>query len=165
MIAYSYIERNLSCLDRSYLASVLVSDTRNYSKLAILELCGWIEESMDDIILRAGTRLLKNSKNRKYLGDRVKRNYGFEYEKHFKSMLVSLVGITGFEFIEKKVSSQIVVNFKNELSNLKIKRNSLAHTYVRGATQHYDAPSITISRYHTIADGLREYDKALRQSF
>ena len=58
MIARSYILTNLKTLDRKYNRATSTRDSLFYSKLAILELCGWIEESMDDIVLRCACRHL-----------------------------------------------------------------------------------------------------------
>ena len=162
MIAYSYITKNLALLERKYSAAPTVTDACFFSKMAILELCGWIEESIDDLVVKAGNRMLKVDSNRTFLERKVKGNYGFEYEKHFRGLLVSLIGYAGCESVEKNVDRIIVLNFKNELKTLKARRNSLAHTYTKGVTHHYDAPSITIARYDKIASGLRAYDEALR---
>jgi len=162
MISNSYIIKNLRYLDRVYRNSNSVTEASYCSKLAILELCGWIELSMDDIILRGCVRGLKQEKNRKAVREKVKLNYGFEYQKHFVTLVTSLVGFRGYETLEKSIPASISTNFKSELRNLKERRNSLAHTYYRDVTPHYDAPSITMSRYHSVAAGLDAYDKALR---
>lgn len=162
MIAHSYIKKNLLYLDRKYRTASSLTEASYCSKLAILELCGWIELSMDDIVERGCMRSLKEGSNRKAVKDKIKRNYGFEYERHFQSLITALIGFYGYEKIEKSVPVAVSTPFKSELSNLKARRNSLAHTYFKGVTQNYDAPSITISRYHSVASGLDAYDKALR---
>jgi hypothetical protein len=162
MIARSYIDRNLIYLDRVYRNATSTTEKNYCSKIAILELCGWIELSMDDIVLRGCVRALKQEKNRKAVREKVKHNYGFEYQKHFVSLITSLVGFHGYETLEKKIPTMISVSFKSELGNLKVRRNSLAHTYYRGVTPYYDAPSITMSRYLSVANGLDAYDQALR---
>jgi hypothetical protein len=52
MITRSYITSSFKFLDRKYRKATTSKELFFYSKLAIFELCGWIEESMDDIILR-----------------------------------------------------------------------------------------------------------------
>ena len=162
MISHSYIESNLKYLNRVYQRANSNKELSYCSKLAILELCGWIELSMDDIVLRGCVRGLKQEKNRKAVREKVKLNYGFEYKRHFVSLITSLVGFHGYETLEKSIPTTVSENFEAELRNLKESRNSLAHTYYKGGTHHYDAPSITISRYHSVAAGLDAYDKALR---
>ena len=162
MISHSYIKSNLEYLDRVYQRANSNKEASYCSKLAILELCGWIELSMDDIVLRGCVRGLKQEKNRKAVREKVKRNYGFEYKRHFVSLITSLVGFHGYETLEKSIPTTVSAKFKSELGNLKVLRNSLAHTYYKGGTHHYDAPSATFSRYESVAAGLDAYDKALR---
>lgn len=163
MISHSYIAKNLRYLDKKYQSSNSVTEASYCSKLAILELCGWIELSMDDMILKACVRGVKNSGFRKAIKDKVKRNYGFEYERHFQSMVTALIGYRGYEKIEKTIPTSVKVSFKAELSILKDRRNSLAHTYFKGVTHHYDAPSLTVQRYNAVSSGLTAYDRALRE--
>lgn len=162
MIAYSYIEKNIRGLNARYLKAKSISDANYFSKLAVLELCGWIEESLDEMILLASSKCVKDAKNSKYVLDKVNKIYGFEYDNHFKSLVTLLVGVVGLEKIESIIPPPIIISFKSELSALKVRRNSLAHTYTRGATVHYDAPSITLARLATLCVGIRAYDASLR---
>ena len=159
MTAYKYIEKNLKALNTHYNSSP--EDQKFASKLAILELCGWIEQSMDECILRASVRVLKQANNRKLIEERVKKNSGFEFERHFKPMIINLIGVWGFEKISGNIDSAVELKFINELNELKSKRNFLAHTYTKGVTQHYDAPSVTIERLAHVSAGLKAYDDAL----
>jgi hypothetical protein len=85
MIAKTYILSNLRSLDYSYRHAKTAKDAQFFAKLAILELCGWIEESMDDIILRWGRKQLKETANLNYCEkDIVKRTYGFDYDVNFR---------------------------------------------------------------------------------
>ena len=104
MITKSYIKGNLERIERLYEKSSDIQDGLFYSKLAILELCGWIEISMDDIILRLAKKHLKQSKNIAFVEkDVIRRTYGFDYSRHFRKMLINIIGITGVEKIEKKL--------------------------------------------------------------
>ena len=60
MIAISYIDKTLKELDKLYNQSTSQKKAIYFSKLALIELCGWIEETLDDIILRHSYRHLKN---------------------------------------------------------------------------------------------------------
>lgn len=163
MIAYSYIETNLRELDTRFRSSRRIKDKNFASKLAIMELCGWIEESMDDCILTASNRVLKEESNRNWIKNRVRRNHGFEYEHHFKSLIINLIGIWGFEKIIGGISDAVELKFSSELKTLKKRRNAIAHTYIKGVTQEYDAPSTTIERLVHVKAGLKAYDAALRE--
>lgn len=165
MIAFSYIEGNLSSLDQRYGKAKSNVEASYYSKLATLELCGWIEMSIDDCILRCAYRIVRSREARKLIEERVKRTYGFEYENHFRSLIMSLIGIHGFERVEKRIDQSVIANFRSALGSLKTSRNSLAHTYTRGATASYDAPSLTLGRYSQVKAGISEYDRVLRNLY
>jgi len=61
MITKSYLFKTLNWLDQLYNDPTADNQkTSSYSKLALIELCGWIEETMDDIVLRCA-KLTKNS--------------------------------------------------------------------------------------------------------
>ncbi len=163
MIAYSYIENNLRSLDFRYRKSESIKDASFVSKLAILELCGWIEVSLDDCIERASARVLKMPENEKFMKQKIKKNAGFDYDAHFKAMIVNLIGIWGFEKIVQQVDPAVATNFMNELRILKVSRNSLAHTYTRDATQQIDAPSTTRARFSNLKAGFVAFDGELRR--
>jgi hypothetical protein len=108
MIAKSYILKNLKSLDHSYRHARNGKDAQFFAKLAIIELCGWIEESMDDIILRCGRKHLKESANRKYCEkDVVKRTYGFDYDSNFRFMLIRVLGLIAVEKLENQMNATI----------------------------------------------------------
>ena len=59
-----------------------------YSKIAMLEMCGWIEQAMDDIVLSLVQRHLTIPENTKRFKDRaVQDTHGFEYISHFRPLL------------------------------------------------------------------------------
>ena len=120
---------------------------------------------MDDLILKHGGRRLKAAANMNSLQKEiVGRTYGFDYEKHFRSMLIRLVGLVSCEHIDKKVDSVKDAKLRAQLSSLKNVRDRLAHTYVKGSPATYviDAPSVTKARFHDLYEGLIEYERVLR---
>lgn len=165
MITKTNILKNLNQLDVAFRKAKSQKHSLYFSKLAILELCGWIELSMDDIIECHCNRKIKLKDNRKFVKqDVVRRTYGFDYEKNFRKMLINLIGIVGCEKIESKLPPSIHARLVADLDALKRARDSLAHTYLKGAvaTIHIDAPSVTKARFTTIYDGLIEIEKGLR---
>lgn len=165
MIAKSYILRNLTELDSAFRNAKTQKHAVYFSKLAILELCGWIEISMDDIILAHCGRHVKVNKNTKYIADDiVKKTYGFDYERNFRKMLINLVGIVTCETLEAGLPAPIHARFLAQLQSLKVVRNSLAHTYLKGspATMTIDAPSVTKARFTDVFNGLKAFETELR---
>jgi hypothetical protein len=158
------MDDNLARLDRLFRKARTHKESLFYSKLAILELCGWIEESMDDVVLRCAVRCLKVSGNRAYVETAiVKRNYGFEYERHFRGMLGRVVGLAHVERIERRVDPSIHARFIGTLSTLSTVRNAEAHTHLKGVTRAINAPSVTRAQFADVYAGLVEYDRVLRK--
>lgn len=163
MIAKSYILANLRQLQSAYDKSS-GKHSLYFSKLAILELCGWIEMSVDDIVERYSRKILKEQNNITAMEDAISGVYGFHYKKHFRKMLTSAVGLAGVEKIESIVPPVVMVRLTSQLGSLSTMRNSLAHTYVKGkpGTLNIDAPSTTIGRFQHVYEGLVEVEKALK---
>jgi hypothetical protein len=165
MIALSYISSTLTELDRLYNKSTSQKKAVFYSKLALIELCGWVEETLDDIILRHAYRHLKDKDNKNYCKNRiVKPNYGFEYNKNIRPMLISLVGLIEVEKLELELEKNALITLlKGHLGNIKESRNIAAHTHVKGITKRFNAPSRTIGDFERIKPILLRIDKELRK--
>jgi hypothetical protein len=164
MVSKTSILENLRRLDTLYHQnSASVKKSLFFSKLAILELCGWTEESMDDIIACCANRKLKERNNQDQIKKRIENTYGFVYEKHFRRMLVELIGLINTERLEGKIDSIKFQNFKSTLGSLKGTRDIEAHTHIKGATRSIAAPSKTIGNFRNIYDGLKEFETKLKR--
>ena len=165
MIAKTYIHDNLTSLDRRYRAAQSAKEALFFSKLAVIELCGWIEESMDDVVLRCSVRSLLEPANRKYVTKKVvRRNHGFSYENHFRRMLIQLIGIVSVEWLERQVDPIKRDKLVATLSALKTMRDAEAHTYLKGVTRHINSPSVTLAQFPDVYDGLREFERVIRST-
>lgn len=165
MIARSYIEGNLASINRSFLRASSRKDSLFFSKLAILELCGWIEESMDDIVLRCAARHLREQGNLKYCREEiVSRTYGFDYHRNFRMMLVRLLGLVNVEDLESRVDSAKLDAMKAALASLKRQRDTEAHTHLKGVGRTINAPSVTMAQFPILWDGLTEFDRVIRNT-
>ena len=155
---------NLRSLDHQYRKARSAKEALFCSKLAILELCGWIEESMDDVVRCCAVRHLNLQDNLTFCErDIIKRTHGFEYEPHFRSMLIRLMGLIAVEKLEKKIDQNIHAAMLAVLSSLKNSRNSEAHTHLKGTTRILNAPSVTIGQFQPVYDGLIEFEKQIRK--
>lgn len=164
MIARSYIENNLKQLDKLYLTAMTPKHKLYYSKLAMLELCGWIEESMDDIVQKCANRLLKNQASKNHIANQiVKQNYGFEYKKHFLKMLSYVIGYVNVEKLEIKLDPLKKARLESALGSLKGVRDREAHTHLKGVTRLVDSPSVTISLFNHVFDGLKDIELNLKE--
>lgn len=164
MVARSYIENNLRQLNQLYIMAANQKKELYYSKLAVLELCGWIEESMDNLVQKCANRVLKQQNNKDYIAKNIiKPTYGFEYEKHFKKMLISVVGLMTIEKVEAKVDPVKYTRLKSALGNLKIARDKEAHTHLKGVTRTVDSPSVTLNNFIHVYEGLKDFEENLKQ--
>jgi hypothetical protein len=165
MIAKTYIRQNLGQLDSAFRKAKTQKHGIFFSKLAILELCGWIEISMDEIIMAHCHRHVTETKNTNFISnDIIKRTYGFDYERNFRKMLISLIGIVTCEKLEAQIQIAVHTKFLAQLKSLKTIRDGLAHTYLKGpaATMTIDAPSVTLARFNDIYSGLKAFEQGLR---
>ena len=141
LINDEYVCKNLSILDKEYraLEDDYVDERKIlFGKLALLELCGWLEDTMDEIILGLCEQV--NLENRKPIEKAIKNTYGFSYE-HFEKMLVTLIGYKKLEWLEKEWDKQPLCN---KLGSLKNRRDDFAHTHTKETNVKVDAPNILL---------------------
>ena len=164
MIVKKYIEDTLTDLDKLYNATTSNKKLIYYSKLDIIEICGWLEESMDDVIIRYCNRCLRESANNNFVKKKVSNTYGFEYKRHFRPLLLYAVGMKQLEKFERQLDKNGNLSIlKSQLGTLKIKRNDAAHTFLKGVTKTYDAPSITLNTFRTLYPILKEIETEIRK--
>lgn len=149
------IENSLCVLDVWYNEPSVGNDRpKLLSKLALLELCGWIEETFDELIREVDKITINDSK---WVADSViKKTSGFTYVSHFRPMLVTLIG----EILTRRAENEMDKNHNGELERMKSllgtlwgKRCNLAHADVAAnvASQvKFDAPSWSIEQYRTL---------------
>lgn len=160
MILKKYIEDDLIRLNRWYSASISGPDPRvpiYCSKLAVLELSGWIEVSFDLIAKRAIKGRLKNQKFQKLLDTAIKNNHGFEYDNNFLSMLAKVVGLASCEQLHNHLDSTgrhaVLIS---EIDGILIQRNRASHVSLASTTTPFDSPSVTLARLSKLYPVLRE---------
>jgi len=98
MISNLTILKNFVRINRLYSTSNSPIETLLYAKIGIIELCGWIEETMDAIVLDVSQRSLRTQAHRVYIERQIIKNtHGFEYEAHFQKCLWELLGLKEFK--------------------------------------------------------------------
>lgn len=165
MVNKTTIGRILRQLDSRYKKkSRNPRDPLYFSKLALIELCGWIEVTMDGVVLDCAKRHLSDTGNLKYVGDQViRRTTSFTYEDHFRTMLMRVVGLVKIEKLEKLLDQQKWETMKSSLKWLKEKRDQQAHTYITDVTTTIDAPSVITSHFETVYRGLKDVEMCVRR--
>lgn len=164
MISNTVILQTIANLDKLYQKNHGAIEGLYFAKLAILEVCGWIEESMDSIVLSYTNRHLTESRNIDYTRDTiVERISSFDYNKHFRLMLMRVIGIILLERLERSLDTAKLSKMKGSLGILKAHRDEQAHTHIKGRTVHIDAPSVTARHFQNVHDGLTHIESLLHQ--
>lgn len=153
MIVKNYIESTIDELEKMYNNSRSQKKSIYYSKLALIELCGWVEGSMDDIVEKYCNRKLRERRNRIYAKKKIiKPNYGFHYDDNFRKMLMKAIGIVAIEKLERRLENNggKITVLRSKLNTLKMQRNNAAHTFIKGTTSTFPAPSVIKSDFNNI---------------
>ena len=154
MVTKEDIVATLANLDEKYsaaLGSDSPQDATFYAKLALLEYCGWLEETLDDIVRESIKGELETGHFRDFLEQKIIRpTYGFQYGD-FVPMLMKAIGIVKVEKLASELNKDEKLDvLKAELGQVKKARNDAAHTWLKGTTHTYQAPSWIISRLNRV---------------
>lgn len=157
----------LSELDTWFNEPGLSLDRMNLlSKLATIELCGWLEEEFDRLI-----RIVANgriSDTNWVETDVIDNTFGFVYAKHWRTMLCKVVGEVFARRVEAAMDATHpadIPQLKSLLGQLWKDRCSFAHADLnanRANTQlTFNAPSVAINRYNQLKPILGRYESVM----
>lgn len=159
------LKKTLKFLDAMYQLHQTSEDPEEavaFSKLAVLEFCGWVEMTIDDIARKAVHVSLPAEADRKPLENLIKNTSGFNYSSHVTPLLVSAIGSIRFSVIERTMEDEALLErFRSILNTSEFSRmrNRAAHTFNDGTQRNYDAPSSVLGKLQQIAplmDRMRE---------
>lgn len=135
------------------------------SKLATLELCGWLEGEFDRLaLLAADGRLADVEWVKSHV---ILKTSGFEYDPHWKGMLARLVGEVFVRRIEQKMEELYpgdLEGLKSMLGSLWKIRCNFAHADMAAhlaAQQTFQAPSWSINQHRVLKKLLSHYEEAM----
>lgn len=160
MINFTTIENTLVKIEALYNASTDSHLQILYSKLAILELSGWLEESFDEIL----HEYLNNKVTTDYITlgkEIIKKNNGIHWDK-IRLMINNIIGVSNLETIESLLESSLagISIIKPFLNTLTPNRNIAAHTSIL-VSRTFDAPSVTIGQFRRIKPILVEIENLI----
>lgn len=161
MISDTNIKTTLTELDVLYNAQPL--QAQYFSKLALLELCGWLELTMDCIVKDCAGAKLTEESNKTFVENKVVgKTHGFHYDDHFRPMLMRLVGLIQLEQIELPlITSGDLSMLESQLGSLNSARGRAAHTHINGTTLTYEAPSRITQYLSALYPILQRFEAAL----
>lgn len=135
------------------------------SKLAILELCGWLEVEFDRLIRLVAHGRLNDVE---WVSAQViEKTNGFTYNKHWRVMLTKVVGEVFARRVEERmeqVHPTELEQLKSLLGQLWTARCSFAHADMVtnvAAQQLFNAPSWTINQHTKLKEILGRYEQTL----
>ena len=150
MISNIDIQNNLSRLDALYNGTSDVQLMQFYSKLALIEFCGWIEDSIDIILADYLDNHIVGTTFRIDVNKIIQQNFGFRYKQNLFKIFCTVVGSNNWENIMDSLPPSDSQNFENITTSYSPLRNSLAHTHTSGTTPTYRAPSIILADYQKL---------------
>lgn len=150
-------------------------------KIATLELCGWLEDTFDALIINCQDRLYKqlpkldksSIPNKDFLANFSSYNsdvskhlssvHGLSYKGHFRKLLLCLLGNPIILTIEFKIGLDEMEIFSTKLDNLHAYRSRLAHKSCPGISQQQtlDSPGVMLKLLEEIEPTLQKFEKAL----
>lgn len=137
-----------------------------YSKLAIMEVGGWVEQTVDDLLHNYIDSTVADGTIRETLKKEVVgRVFGFRYGADFRPLFEKIIGAARYEEVRKQLSKKNQDNIlSTKLSELSKARDSAAHTYWRGGTMpRYAAPSSTREVFEAILPIMRKIEQLLQK--
>jgi hypothetical protein len=161
MISVVEIRSNLRVFSAGFKKSRSKKGALFFSKYAILETCGWIEEAIDDIVENFASKTLPNKDKNEYKKEIMRRNSNMG-STNFKKLIIELIGRVNLIALELEHPSTFDTLYSN-LDQLRDARNPEAHTHVRNAPRNIDAPSVTRGRLEHIYRELKKVEELIYQ--
>lgn len=164
MINYIEIENTLNRLEQEFTSCSDIQMSILYSKLAVLELCGWIETSIDTMLYEYVDKHILDSDCKNRIKTIINKNYGFHYDKNLFPLLCSVLGIDNLENIIDVLPSVNFQNLKAVTDTYTKERNKAAHTDTPiGTTRTYYAPSSVIIDFNLIKPAIQRIETEIQQ--
>jgi hypothetical protein len=137
------------------------------SKLAVLELCGWIEGEQDRQVLLAQSSTLIDEDWVKL--NVIQKNFGFTYGEHFRVMMCKIFGellVRRVEFENERAFPGSLDQLKSLLGTLWKLRCDYAHADVVAnvaSQKTFNAPSWAINQHRIVAKLLNQYEQSTKK--
>ena len=150
-VDYATIETILTVLDAQFSSTVGSTDRTlpiAYSKLSLLEISGWIEESMDTILFNYIDSKIIDATCKSQTKDVIRKNYSFD-ESHFYHIFICALGVNNLENILDHIGAAQTTVLMAKFNDYASKRNNAAHKY-QLVTSTFPAPSQVLNDYRII---------------
>lgn len=164
MIDYLSIKNTLVHLDSEFTSSTDAQMPILLSKLGVLELCGWIETSVDIMLYEYVSSHVIDNDCKKGIEKIINKNYGFHYDKNMFPLFCSVLGINNLENILDVISPTDFFNLKSITEIYTTERNKAAHTDTPiGTTRSYKAPSNVLNDFNLIKPAIQTLENQIQR--
>lgn len=164
MINFTDIENTLKRLEREYSSCSDIQLPVLYSKLSVLELCGWIELGVDTILYEYVDNKILDSDCKKRIKKIINKTHGFHYDDNLFPLFCSVLGINNLENIIDTIPSLNFQNLKAITNAYTNERNMAAHTDTPlGTTRTYKAPSQVLNDFNLIKPGIQIIEREIKK--
>ena len=167
MINSGRIKKTLCFLDREYNRHLTSADPERpvlFAKMAVLEYCGWLEESFDEVARNCVRRKLKTVAKREVLEKRIDNTHGFKYKESIRPLLAIGLGTIRLLDIERQLDKDgSLERLRSNLGSLNQMRKEAAHTFTSGRTSRFEAPSLIITNFEQTEPTIRKLWALVRQ--
>ncbi|MBV7498807.1 hypothetical protein [Achromobacter sp. ACM05] len=161
MLSTAELLQNISVYQAHYDEAQNLRELLLPSKAALLDVCGWLEEAMDSIVIDSAHRCnLSSDRLHAIQQQYVKRTYGFEYSRHFEKMLTAVIGFKVLEQAEAHIGATTLMPFMAAVSSLVPLRNHYAHTHL-DASQPYPQSTSSIPAPNALVPFVTQAENAL----
>lgn len=151
MIKHTKIENSLNFLNTLYDDLILSEDQTRailISKLALLEFCGWLEETIDEIAINCISATIPKAIDRQRLQDKIDHTTGFSY-RSMRELLTHALGVKKYNEVEKRLNKDgSLERLQSKLASLNKHRRDAAHRTVQGAMETYNSPNVILSDFN-----------------
>lgn len=158
MVDYSSIENTIKRLDAEF--ATQITDPQMpmlLSKLAVMEFCGWLEVSIDEIL---NTYLNNHVVNQTIIRRFMKKINGFSYENHIYHIFSLVIGVNHWENVLAKVAPQDRDYLESITKSYSEERNRAAHVHtIAGVTTSYRAPSQVLADFFKIKPAIQTIER------
>jgi hypothetical protein len=136
-----------------------------YSKLALLELSGWIEKCWDELLLNFMKNRLTEQGQIKEKVNLLNGIHGYNYDK-YRNFIITLIGLIRYNDLKLKLENKnILPNLTSKMYKLNQDRGEMAHTAIAipGKVFNYSAPSTFIRDLNDLEYLLHNYEIELNK--
>jgi hypothetical protein len=161
MLSTAELLQNINVYQSHYDAAKNLRELLLPSKAALLDVCGWLEEAMDRVVIDSAHRCnLSRDRLQSIHQQYVKPTYGFDYSRHFEKMLTAVIGFKVLEQAEAHMGATTLTPFMSAISSLVPLRNHYAHTHLDTA-QPYPQHTSSIPAPNALVPFVTQAESAL----